>query len=108
IIGSLRGGSWFHRQGTPELPVQDRPGAIIRIATPGYFHTLGIPVLRGREFSAADDASVQQRFLVNDAFAKRFLADVDPLAVSLTVWMQDKNPYLPVIGVVGDVNEGSV
>jgi putative ABC transport system permease protein len=36
------------------------------------------------------------------------LSDTDPLGVRLSVWMQDKNPYLPVIGVVGDVSEGSV
>ena len=46
--------------------------------------------------------------MVNEAFAKAYLADVDPLTVSLTVWMQDENPYLPVIGVVGNVSEGSV
>ena len=49
-----------------------------------------------------------QGFVVNRAFADAFLADVDPLTVSLTVWMQEKNPYLPVIGVVGNVSEGSV
>ena len=45
---------------------------------------------------------------MNQAFADAFLKDVDPLGVSLTVWMQGENPYLPVIGVVGDVSEGSV
>jgi predicted permease len=108
VIGSLRGGSWFHRLGTPEVPVTERPAAAVRVVTPGYFRTLGIPVLRGREFTEADEASPMQGFVVNKAFADAFLADVDPLTVSLTVWMQDKNPYLPIIGVVGNVSEGSV
>lgn len=108
VIGSPRGGSWFHRLGTPELPGSERPTTLIRVVTPGYFRTLRIPVLRGREFTAADDAGPTQSFIVNEAFAKQYLSDVDPLTTSLTVWMQDKNPYLPVIGVVGDVSEGSV
>jgi predicted permease len=108
VIGTPRGGSWFHRLGTPELPAPERPGALIRVVTPGYFRTLRIPVLRGREFTEADEASPTQGFIVNEAFAKTFLSDVDPLRVSLTVWMQDKNPYLPIIGVVGDLSEGSV
>jgi hypothetical protein len=45
---------------------------------------------------------------VNEAFVKTFLTGVDPLTVSLTVWMQPENPYVPIVGVVGDVSEGSI
>jgi putative ABC transport system permease protein len=108
VIGSPRGGSWFHRLGTPELPENERPDTRIRVVSPGYFRTLRIPVLRGREFTDADEANPTPGFLVNETFAKTFLADIDPLTASLTVWMQDENPYVPVIGVVGDVSEGSL
>jgi len=108
IVGAPRGGSWFHRLGTPELPMPERPTTLIRVVTPGYFKTLRIPVLRGREFTGADEASPNQSFIVNEAFARQFLGGVDPLGESLTVWMQDENPYLPIVGVVGDVSEGSV
>jgi predicted permease len=108
VVGPLRGGSWFHRSGTPEVPVPERPAAMVRVVTPGLFRTLGIPVLRGREFTPADDVSAAPGFLVNEAFARAFLSDIDPLSASLTVWMQRENPYIPVIGVVGNVSEGSV
>jgi putative ABC transport system permease protein len=109
VIGTPRGGTVFHRLGTPELPLNDRPEAVIRVVTPGYFRTLRIPVVRGREFTEADDANPAAGFIVNEAFAKRFLSDVDPLGVSLSVFMEEReNPHLPVIGVVGDVSEGSV
>jgi len=107
VIGGARGGSWFHRLGTPMLPEPERPGTTIRVVTPGYFHALGVPVLRGREFTDLDDAA-RPAFIVNKAFADKFLSDVDPLTASLTVWMQATNPYAQVIGVVGDVAEGSV
>lgn len=108
VIGSPRGGTVFHRLGTPELPVNERPVAVIRVVTPGYFRTLRIPVLRGREFTEADNANPTPGFVVNEAFARAYLADVDPLTASLTVLMQPENPYLPVIGVIGNVSEGSV
>lgn len=38
-------------------------------------------------------------------FARRYLSGRDPLAASTSVWMQAENPYLPIIGVVGDVSE---
>ncbi len=108
VIGSPRGGTSFHRIGTPELPMNDRPAAVIRVVTPGYFQTLRIPVLHGREFTDADAANPAAGFIVNEAFAKAFLSDVDPLTTAISVWMENENPHLPIIGVVGDVSEGSV
>lgn len=108
VIGGPRGGTFFHRLGTPQLPPFEGPVALIRVVTPGYFQALGIPILRGREFETADDASPTPGFIVNDAFAKAFLKDVDPLSASFSVWMQEKNPYAPVLGVAGGVSEGSV
>jgi len=108
VIGSPRGGTTFHQIGTPELPMNDRPAAVIRVVTPGYFHTLRIPVVRGREFTDADDANPAAGFIVNEAFTKAFLAEVDPLTTAISVEMERENPHLPIIGVVGNVSEGSV
>jgi putative ABC transport system permease protein len=108
VIGGPRGGTIFHRLGTPELAQNEQPSATIRVVTPGFFRAMGIPILRGREFSDGDNANPAPGFIVNDAFAQTFLKDVDPLSASLTVWMQDKNPYALILGVVGDVSEGSV
>ena len=108
VIGTPRGGTAVHRLGTPQRPMNESDIATIRVVTPGYFRSLRIPVLKGREFAAADDANPRAGFVVNEAFAKAYLADVDPLAVQITAWMQAENPYLPIIGVVGDVSEGSV
>lgn len=108
LVGGVRGATGFHRLGTPDPPVNERPSANIRVVTPGYFRGLGIPVVRGREFVDADDASPTPGFIVNEAFVRAYLPDVDPLSASLSVRMQRENPYSPVIGVVGNVSEGSV
>ena len=106
IIGSPRGGTIFHRRGTPVLPPSQRPAVMIRVVTPGYFQMLRIPVMRGREFADTDAAA--GGFVVNEAFAKAYLADIDPLTAELSVEMQEKNPYMPVVGVVRDLSEGAI
>ena len=108
MIGSPRGGTRFHELGTPERPTNERPRTVVRMVAPGYFRTLRIPVLRGREFTDADNANPMTGFVVNETFARRYLSGRDPLATSISVWMQAENPHLPIIGVVGDVSEGSV
>jgi predicted permease len=108
MIGPPRGGTRFHEFGTPERPIRDLPRTVVRMAGPGYFHTLRIPVVRGREFTDADHANPAAGFIVNEMFVRSYLSGRDPLAASISVRMQDENPYLPIIGVVGDVSEGSV
>lgn len=108
VIGSPRAGTSFRRLSMPEVPSSQRPSATIRVVTPEYFRTLRIPVLRGREFTHADDTNPTPGFIVNQAFVDRYLGNVDPLGESLSVNMRDENPYAPIIGVVGNVGEGSM
>jgi putative ABC transport system permease protein len=108
VIGAPRAGTSFHRLSTPVASGPERPSATIRVVTPGYFRTLRIPVLRGREFTHADDANPVPGFIVNQAFVDRYLGSADPLGESLSVSMQDEDPYAPIIGVVGNVGEGSM
>jgi predicted permease len=108
VIGSPRGGTRFHELGTPERPAGERPTTVVRMVAPGYFRTLRIPVVRGREFTDEDNENPMTGFVVNEAFARRYFSGRDPLATSISVWMQEENPHLPIIGVVGDVSEGSV
>src|SRR4029453_1623297 len=108
MIGIPRGGTRFHELGTPERPPADLPATVVRMVAPGYFRTLRIPVLRGREFTDGDNANPMAGFVVSETLARTYLSGRDPLATSISVRMQDENPYLPIIGVVGDVSEGSV
>ncbi len=51
------------------------------VVTPGYFDTVGIPVLRGRDFREGDEA--RNVAVVDEAFARRFFPDADPLGKRL-------------------------
>lgn len=102
-------GTRFHVQGEPELPLNQRPLATVRVATPGYFQTLGIPIPEGRDFTNDDLIAARPPvFIVNEAFAKQHLSARDPLTASMSVLMRDDNPYGRIVGIVGDVNEGSL
>lgn len=90
-----------------------RPGegiaATVRTILPGYFHTLGIPFEKGHDFTPADNViSSPYRFIVNEAFVKKYFSGEDPLGKQISVWMDDKNPFGEIIGVVGDVKEGTL
>lgn len=115
VIGDPRGGTVFHRSGTPPIPIvngqpmlSEAPVATIRVVTPGYFNLLRIPVLRGREFVDTDALSPAPGFIVNEAFVNAYLREVNPLTASISVWMARQNPYAPILGVVANVSEGSL
>jgi predicted permease len=68
------------------------------VVGPNYFRVLRIPLLRGRGFSAADRAGAPPVVIVNEAFARRFWPDQDPLGKRLNFAANLKN--LTVVGVV--------
>ncbi|HYU33230.1 MAG TPA: ABC transporter permease, partial [Thermoanaerobaculia bacterium] len=72
--------------------------------SPGYFATLGIPLLRGRDFASTDTPDTQPVVIVNKSTAERFWPGQDPLGKRLRWGRFDEKggPWLTVVGVVGD------
>src|SRR5262249_46298884 len=67
------------------------------------------PLLKGRDFTDNDRVTTPNVFIVNEAFARKFLPADDPLSASISVFMQTPDRgFGRVIGVVGDVKEGSL
>jgi putative ABC transport system permease protein len=102
-------GTWVGIAGRP-VP---RPGeellGIIRTVLPGYFRVMGIPLKKGRDFTVADnDPSTPYRFIVNESFVERYLKGEQPLGKQINALMDRTNPFGEIVGVVGDVKEGSV
>jgi putative ABC transport system permease protein len=102
-------GTSFKIQGEADLPQDKRPHTWVRVAASGYFKTLGIPLLNGREFTNLDQVEdAEPVFIVNAAFAKKFFPTRDPLSSAISVFMQDQNPFGRIVGVAADVKEGSL
>jgi predicted permease len=74
-----------------------------QFVTPGYFEALGMRLVRGHFFSAADEQSNAPVVVVDEAFCRAYLGGADPLASTLT-YGED---VLSIIGVVGDVRQGT-
>jgi putative ABC transport system permease protein len=92
----------FHVVGTPP----DRPGeqnsAGYDVVTPGYFQAIGIPLRRGRTFTARDDAHAPGAVVISEAMARRYFAGQDPVGKHITITDSDSSAR-EVVGVVGDV-----
>jgi len=71
-----------------------------QMARENYFATLGIPFLRGRNFTAQDDAHAPQVAIVNQTFAREFFPNDDVLGKRITI-RRDKRT-VEIIGVVAD------
>jgi putative ABC transport system permease protein len=72
--------------------------------TPGYFETLGIPLLRGRLITTDDRSGRLSVAVVNPAFARQFLQGQDPIGRRLR--RGDGRPWITIVGVVNDVRRG--
>jgi putative ABC transport system permease protein len=69
---------------------------------PGYFDTVGMRLLRGRDFDARDSAAGEPTIIVNETFARIMFPGQDPLGRRIRSW-RDENVLRTIVGVVGDV-----
>ncbi|MGE3277396.1 MAG: ABC transporter permease [Vicinamibacterales bacterium] len=78
------------------------PQANIRMATPGYFSTLGLPLVSGREFSERDSVDAPRVVIVNDSLARTTWPGQDPVGRTLVLDYQGGATERLVVGVVRD------
>jgi putative ABC transport system permease protein len=86
--------------GPPARPGEE-PQTYISIATPGYFETLGIPVLRGRAFDDRDRFGAPPVALINETLRRTHFADRDPVGRRVTIGTSPTP--IEIVGIVGDV-----
>lgn len=78
--------------------------ATYRIASAGYFDAMGIHLRRGRVFDARDLPGAEPVAVINEALARKHFAGQDPVGRRLRfAGMDEVNPWLTIVGVVGDV-----
>ena len=83
-----------------------RPTANYFAVTRGFFTTMRIPVLQGREFSADDTLDRPLVMIVNEAMARQFFPNEDPIGRRVTLdFVPDERPR-EIVGVVGDTAAG--
>ncbi len=88
----------------PLAPGADPPQVEARVATPGLFATLRLPLVQGRFLEEADKEEGREVAVVSRSFAERFWPGQDPLGKRFRMAEGDKDtPWLAVVGVTGDV-----
>ncbi len=103
-LGGSRGAMGFSLEGQP-VAAEQRQSAIFHLVTPGYFRAFGPRLAAGRYFDAADTVSSPPVLIVNQSFARRYLAGRPPVGrrVRSVENEGDGAPRRLVVGVVGDV-----
>ena len=82
------------------------PQALFRLSSPQYFATLGIPMLRGRDFTERDVYDAPFVAVISESLARRSFPGADPVGRRLRCGL-DSDQWMTVIGVVRDVRSTS-
>ena len=112
----------FSIEGVSDLPNQRRQ-ARFNIVSPGYFRTLGIPLLNGRDFTELDGGGAPRVVLINQAMARRFWPGGNPIGQRISTVTEEPGDaqaehesahgtdassganWFAIIGVAGDVRQ---
>jgi predicted permease len=94
-----------------ETPVGQAPFVDGAIVTPGYFHLLGMTLLRGRVFGEADDENAPPVVVINDAFARTYWPNENPVGERIKLPVpRDRSllEWATVVGVIADARTESL
>jgi putative ABC transport system permease protein len=97
----------FLRENQPEPPASADTQAAWSVVQPGYFATMGMPIVEGRAFTAQDAANSTQVIIISRAMAKEMFPDGRPLGRRIRSW-RDENRYREIVGVVGDLRHNGL
>jgi putative ABC transport system permease protein len=100
MTGGLTGGS-FQIEGRPKATDWVDTLVQYNFVTPGYFLTMGIPLLQGRDFDQRDTDTAMPVAIINDALARQFFADENPIGHR---FRDDYDGHWrTIVGIVGSV-----
>jgi len=95
----------FEIEGRPMAP-KDHPSAEFFTTGVGYFRTMGIPIIKGRDFDDRDKHGSTPVVIVSETFARQIFPNEDPIGKRIRPGIstiEDKPPLREIVGIVGDV-----
>jgi predicted permease len=101
-LNSGRNYSPFSIQGRP-TDSERGPVADIAIVDTQYFHTMEVPLMAGRNFSATDTNTTQAVAVIDQTLARRYWPDQDPLGQQVKLGFGPGPKGVTIVGVVGDI-----
>lgn len=94
---------YFEIEGRPDTKSVESHPLLRNIVTPGYFRTLGIPILKGRDFTADDRRTGRPVTIISQSAADRAFPGEDPIGRRILHHAEDVAVYREIVGVVADV-----
>jgi predicted permease len=106
-VSLLTGGGWGANRVAIDdgaMPVEDRSEQRLwrNATTPGWFETMGTPLVAGRDFTDGDRAGAPLVAIVNDAFVRRYRLGQNPIGRIVRVGAPNGEIRHEIVGVVGD------
>ena len=108
LAGDLWG--WhFEIEGRPKPRPGEKPGAVYRMVTPGYFSAMRLPLIRGRDMTEADNVTAPGVVIVNEQAARQYWPGEDPIGKRICFDDDTTNPaaWLTIIGIAKDAKQDS-
>ena len=101
-------GDWdsvvFSIEGRAISALSEKRRADLQSVSGGYFRTLRIPLLQGRDFTPDDDEATAPVTIISRSMADRFWPNDNPLGKHIKLGGSDSpNPWMTIVGIVGDV-----
>ena len=82
-----------------------RPRVMVDAISPGFFHLMGVPILRGRDVTEHDTETSARVAVINEAMAKEFWPNEDPIGREITFDSSPEERPRQIVGIVGDVKQ---
>jgi putative ABC transport system permease protein len=101
-FSGVGGSRSFQIEGRAPSRPEDSTDEQLRIVTDGYFHEMGIPIVKGREFAPDDSIRVRRVAVVNDAFARKHFPDGGALG-GRVAFERDRPLWYEIVGIAGNV-----
>jgi putative ABC transport system permease protein len=109
----------FYAEGQPHRGPEDYTAANANSVSPGYFDTMRIPILEGRDFTDIDKQGSDPVVIISETLARRYFASVDSAGraaknaavgrrMKLGVRPDGRAPWMTIVGVAGDVKQMSL
>jgi putative ABC transport system permease protein len=97
----------FNIEGRPAIAPSDLPNTNYYAVTPDYFHAMGIRLVRGRVFTAQDDAKAPRVAVINETLARQHFPNEDPIGKRINI-TNGPDTWREIVGIVGDIKQYGV
>jgi putative ABC transport system permease protein len=94
----------FNVEGRPAIAPSDLPNTNYYAVTPDYFRAMGIRLMRGRVFTAQDNAKTPRVAIINETLARQHFPNEDPIGKRINI-TNGPDTWREIVGIVGDIKQ---